>query len=106
MGRNRALGAATVMILKSIQGGSRFGLEIMDDTGLPSGTVYPTLTRLENRDFVESTWEEQGEAKAAGRPRRRYYAITPAGSVALEEALSRLGVLAGPFPNAASPERA
>ncbi len=95
MPRNRALGAATVAILKALQEGHRFGLDMMEATGLPSGTVYPTLARLEARKFVQSQWEEAAEAREAGRPRRRYYEITPAGADALSTALERLGVLAG-----------
>jgi DNA-binding PadR family transcriptional regulator len=95
MPRNRALGAATVAILKATQEGHRFGLDIMDTTGLPSGTVYPTLARMEARRFVESEWEDEREAAAAGRPRRRYYRLTPEGARALGEALERLGLIAG-----------
>jgi PadR family transcriptional regulator len=101
MSRNRALGAATVAILKSIQEGHRFGLDVMESTGFPSGTVYPTLARMEERAYVASEWEDAGEAKAAGRPRRRYYRVTAEGARALGEALERLGVLAGTSPHAA-----
>jgi DNA-binding PadR family transcriptional regulator len=101
MARNRALGAATVAILRSVREGHRFGLDIMDATGLPSGTVYPTLARMEDRAFVESEWEDAGTAKDEGRPRRRYYRLTPEGARALSEALERLGLIAG-----ASPRRA
>ncbi len=100
--RNRALGAATVAILKATQNGHRFGLDMMEATGLPSGTVYPTLARMEARAYVESEWEEARDAKAAGRPRRRYYRMTAEGARALGEALERLGVLAGATPQAAA----
>ena len=93
--RNRALGAATVAILKATHDGHRFGLDIMEATGLPSGTVYPTLARMEARAYMASEWEEARDAKAAGRPRRRYYRVTPEGARALAEALERLSVLAG-----------
>ena len=101
MSRNRALGAATVAILKAIQQGHRFGLDIMDATGFPSGTVYPTLARMEGRHYVESEWESAAAAKADGRPRRRYYRVTPEGARALGEALERLGVLTGASPRPA-----
>ena len=87
MPRNRALGAATIAILKATQEGHRFGLDMMEATGLPSGTVYPTLARMEARSYVESEWEKASEAKAAGRPRRRYYRVTAEGAVALSDAL-------------------
>ena len=101
MPRNRALGAATVAILKSTQDGHRFGLDIMDATGLPSGTVYPTLARMEARGYAESEWEDETEASAAGRPRRRYYRLTPEGTRALSEALERLGLITGIRPRPA-----
>ena len=95
MPRKRALGAATVAILKATQEGHRFGLDIMETTGLPSGTVYPTLARMEARAYVESEWEDPQLAKADGRPRRRYYRVTAEGARALSDALDRLGALAG-----------
>ena len=97
MPRNRALGAATVAILRALHEGHRFGLDMMDTTGLASGTVYPTLARMEARGYVRSQWEDEEAARQAGRPRRRYYEITPEGAVALTAALERLGVLAGPL---------
>ena len=103
MPRKRALGAATVAILKSVMEGRRFGLDVMDATGLPSGTVYPTLARMEARSFVESEWEDPEAAKADGRPRRRYYRVTPEGAQAVAEALARLGVLTGASHPSADP---
>ena len=102
MPRNRALGAATISILKATQEGHRFGLDMMEATGLPSGTVYPTIARMEARDYAVSEWEEAGDAKAAGRPRRRYYRVTAAGALALSEALDRLAVLSGAAPRTAA----
>ncbi len=102
MPRNRALGAATVAILKAIQEGHRFGLDVMEATGFPSGTVYPTLARMEARDYLESEWESARDAKAEGRPRRRYYRVTAEGARALNEALKRLGVLTGVEPHPAT----
>lgn len=104
MPRNRALGAATVAVLKAAQEGHRFGLDIMDATGLPSGTVYPTLARMEARAYVESEWEDERAASEAGRPRRRYYHVTPEGTRALREALERLGTIAGVRPRLAGQE--
>ncbi len=106
MPRNRALGWATVAIMNAIRAGHRFGLDVMNETGFPSGTVYPTLARLEARGYVASTWEESEAAKEAGRPRRRYYQVTADGSAALDQALARLGLLTGSAEASASPERA
>lgn len=91
--RNRTLGQATIAILKSMSEGHRFGLDLMETTGLPSGTVYPTLSRLEDRAFVSGQWEPESDAKKEGRPKRRYYTITPTGEKALKAALTKLEFL-------------
>ncbi len=59
----------------------RYGLQLMQATGLPSGTLYPILVRLERAGWVESRWEQTDPA-AEGRPTRRYYRLTPDGVVA------------------------
>ncbi len=58
----------------------RYGLQLMQATGLPSGTLYPILVRLERAGWVESRWEQTDPA-AEGRPARRYYRLTPDGVV-------------------------
>ena len=58
----------------------RYGMQLMHDTGLPSGTLYPILVRLERAGWVESRWEELDPA-VEGRPSRRYYRLTPDGAV-------------------------
>src|SRR5918997_1873980 len=58
----------------------RYGLQLMQDTGLPSGTLYPILVRLERAGWVESHWEQIDPA-AEGRPSRRYYRLTADGGV-------------------------
>lgn len=94
----RRLGHATIAILLAIRDGGRYGLDVMDRTGLPSGTVYPTLGRLEDRSYVRGRWEAASSASAEGRPRRRYYELTPAGRAALEEALNAVRALASRAP--------
>jgi DNA-binding PadR family transcriptional regulator len=58
----------------------RYGLQLMQATGLPSGTLYPILVRLERAGWVESRWE-QHDPSAEGRPNRRYYRLTAGGAV-------------------------
>lgn len=60
-------------------GSEHYGLSLASATGLPSGTLYPILARLEAAGLVTSRWEQVDES-AAGRPRRRYYRLTTAGS--------------------------
>jgi PadR family transcriptional regulator PadR len=63
-----------------------YGLEIIERTGLPSGTVYPLLARLENAGWITSRWED-GDDNARG-PRKRIYEVTPAGAEQAREALA------------------
>jgi PadR family transcriptional regulator len=56
----------------------RYGLDLMRDTALASGTLYPILVRLERAGWVESRWEDIDPA-AEGRPSRKYYRLTPTG---------------------------
>jgi DNA-binding PadR family transcriptional regulator len=60
---------------------ARYGLQLMQDTGLPSGTLYPILVRLERAGWVTSEWE-QADPVAEGRPARRYYRLTADGAAA------------------------
>jgi DNA-binding PadR family transcriptional regulator len=88
------LGYTTAVIFGELAAGGRFGLDIMRNTGLPSGTVYPTLTRAEASGLVRGRWEARATADAGARPRRRYYQLTAAGQAALDEALARFGQFA------------
>lgn len=89
----RRLGYATVAILRAIEEDHRYGLDIIDATGLATGTVYVTLGRLQKRGFVDTSWEDQRIADREGRPRRRYYRLTPQGRDALEETLQSFDAL-------------
>lgn len=83
----------------------RYGYEVGEAAGLPSGTVHPILARLEGAGWLESRWEDV-DATAAGRPARRYYRLTADGVGAAQEALlrahrprrPRLGALPSPEP--------
>ena len=78
-----------VAILHAIADGNRFGFDIMDATGLTSGTVYPTLDKLESLGYLASHWEDARVARRDKRPPRRYFDLTPAGAAALADALKR-----------------
>jgi PadR family transcriptional regulator PadR len=68
----------------------RYGLQLCAQTGLPSGTIYPIVARLEQLGWVESSWEDPGEHVARGRPRRRYYRLTEEGAEQARGALARV----------------
>jgi DNA-binding PadR family transcriptional regulator len=83
----------TAATLLAIQNGHRYGFDVMDATGLPDGTVYPILRRLERRGLLVGQWESETKAHAEQRPARRYYRLTPAGQGAVEEAVARFPAL-------------
>lgn len=66
---------------------AHYGLEVAGRTGLPTGTIYPILNRLEKAGWVSSTWEER-EPSELERPRRRLYTLTGAGAQAARNALA------------------
>jgi PadR family transcriptional regulator PadR len=84
---------ATATILNAVADGYSFGFDIIDLTGMPGGTVYPALRRLEEAGHVGSRWENERVAHADARPRRRYYEITRTGRLALAEAAQRYRLL-------------
>ena len=91
---NLRLSHSAALILKALSLGYCFGFDVMEVTGLPSGTVYPALRRLERDELVESKWEPEEEASAKARPARRYYEVTRAGKVAALAATKRYPLLA------------
>ena len=88
------LSHSAALILKTLSLGYCFGLDVMEATGLPSGTVYPALRRLERDGLVVSKWEPEDEAAANRRPARRYYEVTAAGKEAATAATERYPLLA------------
>ena len=67
-----------------------YGLELCTETGLPSGTIYPIMARLEAIGWVESDWEDPDAHIAEGRPRRRYYQLTREGAECAADALKAI----------------
>jgi PadR family transcriptional regulator PadR len=85
------LSHTSALILQTISQGYSYGFDIMDVTGLPSGTVYPALRRLERDELIQSKWE--GETLAQERPPRKYYRLTRLGNGALAAAVKRYPLL-------------
>jgi len=46
---------------------------------VPGGTLYPALLRLEQQGLAQPSWQPSESG-----PRRKYYAVTPAGRAALD----------------------
>lgn len=80
----------TAMVLQAIAAGHRYGFDVMDATGLASGTVYPALRRLEEAGLLRGRWEHAGAAHRDGRPPRRLYELTDAGRESLARAAQKL----------------
>jgi len=84
----------SAMILQAIGAGHIYGYTVMAVTGLPSGTVYPALRRMERDQLIRSKWERQSVADAELRPPRKYYRLTRSGEMALEASQKRYPLLA------------
>lgn len=67
-------------------GDETYGFELAEATGLPSGTIYPILRRLESEGFIKSHWTEV--QAGSQRRRRRYYVLTGEGRRAAQRATS------------------
>src|SRR6476661_3966578 len=89
MPKSAPLAFGSVAVLHAIADGNRFGFNIMDATGLTSGTVSPTLAKLESLGYVTSRWEDARTARRDKRPPRRYFDLTAAGAHALATGLQR-----------------
>lgn len=65
----------------------RHGYDLMKDTGLSSGTLYPLLMRMTEQGLVEAEWQEPVQR---GRPPRHAYRLT-ANGVALAGSIAPKG---------------
>ncbi len=74
-----------------------YGLELVKAAGLPSGTIYPILARLEAAGWVSSDWEEVDPSRVK-RPRRRFYLLTGTGRRRTREELVKAGMIPDPEP--------
>jgi PadR family transcriptional regulator PadR len=70
------------------------GSEIGRMTKIASGTLYPILLRLERSKWLESRWENDNPS-TLGRPRRRFYRVTPLGEKNAKEAFRELEPIFG-----------
>jgi DNA-binding PadR family transcriptional regulator len=94
---------STAIVLFAVSRGFSHGFDIMDASGLKSGTVYPILRRLEDAGMLRARWEAVADARDAQRPPRRYYQITGVGTQALAEARRRFPGLARTLAPGATP---
>ena|ERR1700722_16583893 len=86
MSRRTNFSAQTLAVLAALAAepsGWRHGYDLARETGLKSGTLYPILIRLADRELVEACWEDE---QPAGRPRRHLYRLTGGGLAAAQTA--------------------
>lgn len=71
-----------------------YGMELIKATGIPSGSLYPIMMRLEDHGWVTSHWEDLEE----GKRKRKFYRFTPLGERRATEEVnaisSRIGGIA------------
>jgi DNA-binding PadR family transcriptional regulator len=80
----------TALVLQALLDGHHHGFDIMDATGLPSGTVYPILRRLDAEGLVRSRWERDTVAHREQRPSRRYYELSAGGRAFAAQAIAQV----------------
>lgn len=71
------------------------GADISQRTGMLSGTLYPILTRYRSAGWLTDRWEDD-EPVELGRPKKRFYRMTPTGQLAYRRGLDKAdeGVIA------------
>jgi DNA-binding PadR family transcriptional regulator len=100
------LSFSATAILQAVDNGYGYGFDIMDATGLPSGTVYPALRRMEAAGLVASRWEAPAVAQREQRPARKYYELSKLGQRALTEAAARYRLVNRPAARIGKPATA
>ena len=93
MAAEAKLSHTAALILQALHVGYIYGFSVMEVTGLPSGTVYPAMRRLERDGLIQSQWEKQADADADKRPPRKYYKLTRSGKITLEASQKRYPLL-------------
>ncbi|MGN6680321.1 MAG: PadR family transcriptional regulator [Streptosporangiaceae bacterium] len=105
MSRRTALSPQTLAVLAALAARPsdwRHGYDMARETGLKSGTLYPILVRLADRNLIEACWEK---GEPAGRPRRHLYRLTSDGLAAAGAALATAAA-SGAATSSAGPRRA
>ena len=75
-GRKRRLSNETARVLEFIVDRperEHYGRDLIKETGISSGSLYPILHRLAERDLLIGRWEELDAATAEKRRPRRLY---------------------------------
>jgi DNA-binding PadR family transcriptional regulator len=97
MTRPRRASAQTLLVLQAFMAHRRrwrHGYDLSSETGLPSGTIYPVLMRLSERQLLDAEWEP---SPTPGRPPRRMYRLTADGVAVAKAELAAEEAEAGDF---------
>jgi DNA-binding PadR family transcriptional regulator len=81
------MNSSTEAVLTALQDSvpeKAYGWDIMRAAAVGSATIYPILRRIEEAGWVEGAWDDSA---ALGRPRRRYYRLTPLGEQVIRSRL-------------------
>lgn len=76
----------------------RHGYDLLRQTGLKSGTLYPLLMRLHDQGLLEAEWRP---SEMTGRPARHVYRLTTSGralareTATLDQEAEQIRTLAG-----------
>jgi len=79
MARNRQPSKHMLSILDALSARReqwRHGYDLMKETGLSSGTLYPLLMRMTDQGLVDAEWRAPAQP---GRPARHAYRLTATG---------------------------
>jgi DNA-binding PadR family transcriptional regulator len=68
----------------------RYGMELMQATELPSGSLYPMLAKFTQAGWLTRT-KEDIDPRAEGRPRRYLYTLTAEALPVARERLAAIG---------------
>jgi PadR family transcriptional regulator, regulatory protein PadR len=75
----------------------RYGFELMQITGMTSGSLYPTLAKVERAGWIRGE-REPIDPREQGRPARRYYMLTAEGATTGAAALTEFSQQFRPAP--------
>jgi DNA-binding PadR family transcriptional regulator len=92
MGREIRVTLQTLQVVQALlddPADEHYGLKISEKAQLPTGSIYPILTRLEAAGWVTSAWEDIDES-LAGRRARRYYQLTDEGAARARREIAKM----------------
>ena len=91
------------LILAILSEGKKYGREVRDECEtrarhkVPLGSLYTTLSRMDEKGLIRSQAEESSAGR--GGNRRNYYQITGVGQMALSDYVGKSGYLFNLVPN-------